>query len=239
MLVIGFDQISHYNLCLLYPFVPQQDPPEDAVVSVCGHVFCNQCISEHLTGDDNQCPATNCKARLSMSSVFSKATLSCSLSDKANDGLLGCSDPEVEGYEPCSQSQPCDSSKIKAALEVLNSLCKPQGHASKNISTQINSEEHSDCPGDSDTNKEKSSNDFLESQKVSGDGSSNDSIVREKAIVFSQWTRMLDLLEACLKNSSIQYRRLDGTMSVVARDKAVKDFNTLPEVCEVEDPLFE
>ncbi|XP_028072570.1 helicase-like transcription factor CHR28 [Camellia sinensis] len=55
-------------------------------------------------------------------------------------------------------------------------------------------------------------------------------VVGEKAIVFSQWTRMLDLLETCLKNSSIKYRRLDGTMSIVARDKAVKDFNTLPEV---------
>jgi SNF2 family DNA or RNA helicase len=43
---------------------------------------------------------------------------------------------------------------------------------------------------------------------------------------------MLDLLETCLKDSSIQYRRLDGTMSVLARDKAVKDFNTLPEVCK-------
>lgn len=57
------------------------------------------------------------------------------------------------------------------------------------------------------------------------------SVAGEKAIVFSQWTGMLDLLEACLKSSSIQYRRLDGTMTVVARDKAVKDFNTLPEVC--------
>jgi SNF2 family DNA or RNA helicase len=46
---------------------------------------------------------------------------------------------------------------------------------------------------------------------------------------------MLDLLETCLKYSSIQYRRLDGTMSVLARDKAVKDFNTLPEVCKVID----
>ncbi|KAK4271475.1 hypothetical protein QN277_020166 [Acacia crassicarpa] len=206
------------------------DSPEDAVVSACGHVFCNQCISEHLTGDDNQCPTTNCKAQLNMSSVFSRATLSCSLSDQASDSLVGCSDSEVEGYGPCSQSQPSDSSKIKAALEVLNSLCKPQVNASKNISMQINSDEYSDCHGNSsDCNKVKSLKDFPESQKVS-DGSSNDSIVREKAIVFSQWTRMLDLLEACLKNSSIQYRRLDGTMSVAARDKAVKDFNTLPEV---------
>nr|KYP63025.1 putative ATP-dependent helicase C23E6.02 [Cajanus cajan] len=156
------------------------DPPEDAVVSVCGHVFCNQCICEHLTGDDNQCPATNCKTRLSMSSVFSKVTLNSSFSDQACDNLPGYSGCEVEESEFCSQTQPYDSSKIKAALEVLQSLSKPQ------------------C--------------------------------WEKAIVFSQWTRMLDLLEACLKNSSIQYRRLDGTMSVTARDKAVKDFNTLPEV---------
>lgn len=56
------------------------------------------------------------------------------------------------------------------------------------------------------------------------------SVSREKAILFSQWTKMLDLIEACLKSSSIQYRRLDGTMTVTARDKAVKDFNTLPEV---------
>ncbi|VVB14763.1 unnamed protein product [Arabis nemorensis] len=41
---------------------------------------------------------------------------------------------------------------------------------------------------------------------------------------------MLDLLEACLIRSHIQYRRLDGTMSVAARDKAVQGFNTLPEV---------
>ncbi|XP_028775534.1 helicase-like transcription factor CHR28 [Neltuma alba] len=206
------------------------DPPEEAVVSSCGHVFCNQCISEHLTGDDNQCPTTNCKAQLSMSSVFSRAALNCSLSDQASNSLVDCSGSEVEGYEPCSQSQPIDSSKIKAALEVLNSLCKPQVNASKSISMQTNSDEHSDSHGNSsDANEVKSFKDFPESQNMS-DGSSNDSIVREKAIVFSQWTRMLDLLEACLKNSSIQYRRLDGTMSVVARDKAVKDFNTLPEV---------
>jgi SNF2 family DNA or RNA helicase len=51
-----------------------------------------------------------------------------------------------------------------------------------------------------------------------------------KAIVFSQWTGMLDLLELSLNSNLIQYRRLDGTMSLNSRDKAVKDFNTDPEV---------
>ena len=77
--------------------------------------------------------------------------------------------------------------------------------------------------------------DMPDNRSMDFDRSSNDTVpmMGEKAIVFSQWTRMLDLLEACLKNSSIKYRRLDGTMSVVARDKAVKDFNTLPEVCGI------
>ncbi|KAG8055185.1 hypothetical protein GUJ93_ZPchr0001g30469 [Zizania palustris] len=29
------------------------DAPEDAVVTICGHVFCNQCILDQLTGDDS------------------------------------------------------------------------------------------------------------------------------------------------------------------------------------------
>ncbi|MCH91101.1 helicase-like transcription factor, partial [Trifolium medium] len=201
------------------------DAPEEAVVSVCGHVFCNQCICEHLTGEDNQCPATNCKTRLSMSSVFPKATLNSSLSNQACDHLPGYSGSVVEDSEPCSQTQPYDSSKIKAALEVLQSLSKPQGHNSPKKSVQSTSRESTDCSSTSADNG-KSFSDVPEKK------SSNDSVGSpgEKAIVFSQWTGMLDLLEACLKNSKIQYRRLDGTMSVMSRDKAVKDFNTLPEV---------
>lgn len=210
-----------------------QDAPEEAVVSVCGHVFCNQCICEHLTGEDNQCPATNCKTRLNMSAVFPKATLNSSISDPACDHLPGS---EVEDSEPCSRTQPCDSSKIRAALEVLQSLSKPQCHTSQRSHVQSTSRESSDCSSTS-ANNGKSISDVPEKKAMFMEKSSNDSVgsLGEKAIVFSQWTGMLDLLEACLKDSSIQYRRLDGTMSVLARDKAVKDFNTLPEVCKVID----
>ncbi|CAJ1936386.1 unnamed protein product [Sphenostylis stenocarpa] len=210
------------------------DPPEDAFVSVCGHVFCNQCICEHVTGVDNQCPAANCKIRLSTSMVFSKATLNNCLSDQGCDNSPGCSGSEEEEFEPWSQSQPYESSKIKAALEVLKSLSKPQFYKSKSTSQHSTFREDNDCPGKpSNANNGKSFIDSPENQNLSDDNrchSDSVTVVGEKAIVFSQWTRMLDLLEACLKNSSINYRRLDGTMSVVARDKAVKDFNTLPEV---------
>ncbi|ESW20203.1 hypothetical protein PHAVU_006G189200 [Phaseolus vulgaris] len=206
------------------------DPPEDAVVSVCGHVFCNQCICEHLTGDDSQCPTTNCKIRLSMSSVFSKVTLNSSFSDQACNNLPGYSGCEVDESEFCSDSHPYNSSKIRAALEVLLSLSKPQCCSLQSNSVQSTPGKTTDGLGSSScADRLKSSNEFPENQNVS-ERISNNSVGGEKAIVFSQWTRMLDLLEACLKNSSIQYRRLDGTMSVSARDKAVKDFNNLPEV---------
>ncbi|XP_038712554.1 helicase-like transcription factor CHR28 isoform X2 [Tripterygium wilfordii] len=197
------------------------DPPEDSVVSVCGHVFCNQCICEHLTGEDNHCPAINCKVQLRVASVFSKTILNSCISnqpgqDQSSDG----SGPEPVDALECSERSPYDSSKIKAALEILQSLAKPIDKASTKDFLQSSSNKDTDCPENTyDTG-------------VTPNPSPDNSVraVGGKAIVFSQWTRMLDLLETCLSNSSIQYRRLDGTMSVVARDKAVKDFNTLPEV---------
>lgn len=54
--------------------------------------------------------------------------------------------------------------------------------------------------------------------------------LRDKVIVFSQWTSMLDLLEVPLKAARYPFRRLDGTMSVAQREKAVMDFEGRPEV---------
>ncbi|CAI9787921.1 unnamed protein product [Fraxinus pennsylvanica] len=200
------------------------DPPEDAVVTVCGHVFCNQCISEHLTGDDTQCPTKTCKTRLDISSVFSITTLRIALSvdgfSKANiNGSSGSEAAQVS--EPCPLSCPYDSSKIKAALEVLLSLSKPQDCASRTSSSgsSVGASFSESLPGTAN-----------ESPDLSGCSNSLVKVGGEKAIVFSQWTGMLNLLESCLKDSTIQYRRLDGTMSVGARDNAVKDFNTNPEV---------
>lgn len=214
-----------------------QDPPEDAVVSICGHVFCNQCICDHLTGEDKQCPAPNCKVRLADSMVFSRATLISSLSGQpCLDSKTDCSTTsEINGVsEQFFENGSYDSSKIKAALEVLQALSKPQESTSSKSSEHISyGEKKAPCSeNSSNALEEKLSNDMSEDRTSTADMSSRDpKVVGEKAIVFSQWTRMLDLLEARLKKSSIQYRRLDGTMSVAARDKAVKDFNTLPEVC--------
>ncbi|XP_052152217.1 helicase-like transcription factor CHR28 isoform X2 [Oryza glaberrima] len=186
------------------------DAPEDAVVTICGHVFCNQCILEQLTGDDSVCPVSNCRVRLNSTSLFSRGTLECALSRSTCEFLSddSCEDM-VQGKQPRFDSSYA-SSKVRAALDILLSLPK------------LDLTHMSD-----DKNK------IVHPDKINGNSTPSeyaDTKITEKAIVFSQWTRMLDLVEVHLKSSHLSYRRLDGTMSVAARDRAVKDFNTNPEV---------
>jgi SNF2 family DNA or RNA helicase len=52
----------------------------------------------------------------------------------------------------------------------------------------------------------------------------------EKVIIFSQWTGMLNLLEPALRDEGFAFRRLDGTMSLAAREKALHEFETRHDV---------
>lgn len=210
-----------------------QNAPIDAVVSVCGHVFCNKCICECLARDNNQCPLSYCKEGLEISSLFSKVTL--------NNAMLGLhkldapcdrttSDPVGTG-EPCLENFPCGSSKIKAALDILESLSRPHSPT-----TVMNDKNQTSQNGENNQQLDKAFT--LPATPVKSSADSLVKVVGEKAIVFSQWTKMLDLLETCLKSSCIQYRRFDGKMTVAARDAAVQDFNTLPEVCGSRPSFF-
>ena len=156
---------------------------------MCGHVFCYQCVSEYLTGDDNTCPAPECKEQLGSDVVFSKATLSSCLSEDVDGSSMNSQFTENSMILQNEYS----SSKITSVLEILQTHCKSRSSM--------------ECNGSS----------------LSSEGPI-------KAIVFSQWTSMLDLVERSLSESCMQYRRLDGTMTLGARDRAVKDFNTDPEV---------
>ncbi|GAV62348.1 SNF2_N domain-containing protein/Helicase_C domain-containing protein/zf-C3HC4_2 domain-containing protein [Cephalotus follicularis] len=168
------------------------DPPEDPVVTTCGHVFCYQCVSEYLTGDDNMCPASGCKEQLVADAAFSKSTLIRCISDDTDGNPMHSQD---SGKSILLQNE-YSSSKIRAVLEILQSHCR--------------------------------SNRRLELQGSTGCNGTSEGPI--KTILFSQWTSMLDLVELSLNQYCIQYRRLDGTMSLVSRDKAVKDFSTDSEI---------
>ncbi|XP_051130364.1 helicase-like transcription factor CHR28 isoform X2 [Andrographis paniculata] len=181
------------------------DTPEEPTVTMCGHVFCYQCLSERLTGEDITCPANDCKQQLGADLVYSRSTLAkfCGSSGSDTSVLY-----ELDNEARVLQSEYI-SSKIKCALEILKLHCISKKHKVK-LGDVVRFDEDASCTSDLELNC--------------------DNRQSEKAIVFSQWTCMLDLVEMSLRNSHISYRRLDGTMSIAARDKAVKDFNSDPEV---------
>ncbi|KAM0983200.1 hypothetical protein TB2_010582 [Malus domestica] len=181
-----------------------KDPPEDPVVTMCGHVFCYQCVSEYLTGDDNTCPAAECKEQVGSDVVFSKSTLiSC-----FSNNLDGTWTNSELGEKSIVLQNEYSSSKVRAIIEILLS------HLEHN------------CAG---SNGDPAFGTEITDSRYSGVSSSPNS-GPIKTIIFSQWTGMLDLVETSLNEYCIQYRRLDGTMSLASRDRGVKDFNTDPEI---------
>ncbi|KAJ2213186.1 hypothetical protein EV179_004061 [Coemansia sp. RSA 487] len=53
--------------------------------------------------------------------------------------------------------------------------------------------------------------------------------LREKCVVFSQWTKMLDFIEPLLEKKGIQYARLDGQMSRNNRNHNLRQFENDPD----------
>ncbi|KAJ4894090.1 SNF2 domain-containing protein / helicase domain-containing protein / zinc finger protein-related [Raphanus sativus] len=179
------------------------DPPENPVVSLCGHVFCYQCVSEHITGDENVCPVRRCREDIGRDVVFSESSLrKCITND------IGCSSSQDKSVFRKSEFS---SSKIKAVLDILKSLSE---HGQMPSSS---SQPHDD---DDDVT-------IIEPTSLQSSSPSQGPI---KTIVFSQWTGMLDLVEQSFFENGIEFRRLDGTMSLAARDRAVKEFCNDPDV---------
>lgn len=55
-------------------------------------------------------------------------------------------------------------------------------------------------------------------------------MVREKTLIFSQWTAALDMLEPHLKSRGYKFARIDGTMNLLKRSKALENFKTETEL---------
>ena len=213
-----------------------QDAPEEPVVSICAHVFCRQCISEQMAnGDDTTCRFPKCKRALNSSLLFTLAALK-------NPGVDGGSDSVVDG-EPhgSGEMEPNwnTSSKIDAVICTLQALPKTtmlveDGKIVKGPKAEkflkLEASEMDEGEAVSAIIPVASECAIIPVTSESTVSAIERVDTTEKAIVFSQWTSMLDLLEIPLKQAGFCYRRLDGTMSVVARDRAVSDFNTLPEV---------
>ena len=185
---------------------------------MCGHVFCHQCVSENMTGVDSMCPATECKKQVSPDVVFSESTLISCLSKDIHGSSMNSQLDE----KPVVVQNEYTSSKVRAVIEIIQSNCK----LNSPYFEQYNS---TGCNRDSSFGNENPDSDISVVKRTTVvSNSPNDGPI--KAIIFSQWTKMLDLVENALNEYCIQYRRLDGTMTLTSRDTAVKEFNTDPQV---------
>ncbi|CAN8268981.1 unnamed protein product [Cochlearia groenlandica] len=189
------------------------DPPENPVVTLCGHVFCFQCVSKYITGDENMCPVRRCREDLARDVVFSESALRNCIKDD-----LGCSSSQDKGLcKSVFLKSEFSSSKIKAVLDILKS------HSKQGIPNEA---QHGQMPSSS----EPDDDDDVMIVEPMIHYSSSPSQGPIKTIVFSQWTGMLNLVEPCFVENDIDFRRLDGTMSLAARDRAVKEFCNDPDV---------
>ncbi|KAH1115334.1 hypothetical protein J1N35_008712 [Gossypium stocksii] len=208
---------TSFAICLVC-----QDTPDEPVVTMCGHVFYYQCVSDHLTGDDNTCPAPECREQLGDDIVFSKATLRGCLAGDLNSSS---SHPQFFRKSVILQDD-YSSSKIQAVLEILQSKCLLKNSSPESPSSIGSSE----APFSSEQT-------FKETGHSGGRAVKHTTVYSNlpadgpiKAIIFLQWTGILNLVEHSLRHHGINYRRLDRTMTLTARDRNVKDFNSDPEV---------
>ncbi|ANM65813.1 Zinc finger C3HC4 RING-type [Arabidopsis thaliana x Arabidopsis arenosa] len=192
------------------------EPPEKPVVTLCGHIFCYECVLEYITGDENTCPVPRCKQQLARDVVFSESSLRNCTSDDS-----GCSSSHDNGLDrSVFQKRDFCSSKIKAVLDILQSLSQPDSP---------NSAQHGQMPSSSRPYDDDDVT-IVEPMRLHSSSPSQGAV---KTIIFSQWTGMLDLVELRILESGIEFRRLDGTMSLAARDRAVKEFSKKPDVSDV------
>ncbi|CAN8255307.1 unnamed protein product [Cochlearia groenlandica] len=158
------------------------------------------------------CPVRRCREDLARDVVFSESALWNCIKDD-----LGRSSSRDEGLDTSVLlNSEFVSSKIKAILDILESHSK-QGSPNNAQHGQMSSSSESD---DDD--------DVMNVEPMSH-YSSSPSQGPIKTIVFSQWIGMLNLVEMCFVENDIDFRRLDGTMSLAARDEAVKEFCNDPD----------
>ena len=151
------------------------------------------------------CPVRRCREDIGRDVVFSESALR-----KCITNGTGCSSSQDRS---ALQKSEFSSSKIKAVLDILKSLS-----------------EHGQMPSSSQPHDDDDDVTIIEPTTLHSSSPNQGPI---KTIVFSQWTGMLDLVELSFIENGIEFRRLDGTMSLAARDRAVKEFSNDPDVSDM------
>ncbi|KAK9805404.1 hypothetical protein WJX73_001738 [Symbiochloris irregularis] len=188
------------------------DATENAVVTVCAHgPFCRECIMRCLGGDTGRCPL--CRGDVQASQVYSfgdlappgslqRSRLRASSSEDGEDADIG------EGPSNDDADHPMEEQDDEAVLEDRAFM----GITSTKLTAVVNQ--------------------LLESRRE--DEAFNTATTPEepqatKTIVFSYFTKALDMLGSQLDSADLPYQRLDGSMSLAMRSASIATFRDDPK----------
>ncbi|KAJ3298624.1 hypothetical protein HDU76_006440, partial [Blyttiomyces sp. JEL0837] len=198
-----------------------EPPTYGALIPQCGHVFCIDCITEHLNSRSSEgekdCPT--CRGKVQLKNLikmtdFEKRFPREPVFDEEVDGVvikrkrLIKDDDEDDDIPTFSKIKISEKGKEKVRdvekleLEEFISSTKIDNFDS---TIRVLTQWQRDNPG-------------------------------EKTIIFSQFRGMLDLLETPLRDRKIKYVRYDGSMTADQRDEAVK---TLQNNSDVENQAID
>ena len=233
------------------------DCPEDAVVAACGTLFCRQCWSTHLAGcggDEERDPCPSCGAAHGAFDAYTAPALRVASGAKAHASVASMRASAAAAADSDGCGGLAASCKLRAVLDYLNDLRTRMG-GSRPPPRRAAAAASPSARGKGKRDKAKEQRergellrDGIRSSDAAlaaalpplppvafgaprmGSGAHGLAEPPEKVIIFSQWTGMLNLLEPALKADGFQFRRLDGTMSLAARERALMEFESHPEV---------
>ncbi|KAJ3187887.1 hypothetical protein HDU85_006280 [Gaertneriomyces sp. JEL0708] len=181
------------------------DAYNDAVLTLCGHLFCRECLTLHfdtqLRNGTNRNPCPNCRADVDMSQLIPLADFErqfLASSSQREEGASGLDSKDE------MKSGPMDSAKASQSLEY---------HPDP---------EEIQTGGFISSTKIDRMMALLETVRLNNPG--------EKTIVFSQFTSMLDLCEVPLRRRGFNFVRYDGKMSAAQRDNALTALRSDPKI---------
>ena len=195
------------------------DPPDNGVLTPCGHLLCRECLFGSLQYFGGaKCPV--CRAKVDMKNVV-----------PINDTVDATAAPTMHDLQ--NNGKAVRSAKLDAMVTILrDNIIVPAGSVdgsrsannglglnvidkAKSLYYDINViKSESNSPGTSSA----PSNKVVQSTVLKKIAK------HKKAVIFTQWTYMLDLISIVLKKENFNFVRLDGSMSQAKREKAVQEF---------------
>lgn len=208
------------------------DVMDSRVYLPCMHAFCKDCIMAYIearAGEETLCPS--CQA------PFQETGIVEFVINRSKKSSLPCSEISTPVAQSSTMSEDEQPEVDSTAVHELQRDAKPAESAdldyqipSESIPLSISDDEDASTKG---AYLERT--DFVSSTKLEALTTHLNQVRREdpkfSAVVFSQFTGFLDLIEIVLRRDKFRFVRLDGTLSPSKRRRALATFNDPNRPC--------